>query len=118
MFIVVVLILLNIVLTVFSVWGAVNAFNNTTLFGDVIGINAHKEALLYLIPLVVAGVSALVKPVKLFAGVCAFVITVCGAYVVYDTWNDTVGNAYECFGNTGLDLDKQKECAEQVAPKS
>jgi uncharacterized membrane protein len=114
---VVALVLLNIVLTILSVWGAINAFNNTTSMSDVIGINVHKEVVLYLIPIVVAGVSALVKSVKPYASVCAFVITMCGAYVLYDTWGDTLGSVNDCFSGAGTDIKKQERCAEKYVPK-
>jgi hypothetical protein len=109
---------LNIALTIFSVWGAVNAFNNTTSFSDVTGIDIHKEAILYLIPVVVAGVSALFPPLRMFAGACAFVIALSGGYVVYDTLDDTILNTYECLGEAGLDRDKTTECVEKITPKT
>lgn len=110
------LLLVNIALTFFSVWGALNAFNNTTSFSDVIGVNAHKEAVIYLIPFIVAGISALYPPLRTFAAVCAFIITLSGGYVVYDTMDDTILNTYECFGEAGLDSDKITECSKAVDP--
>lgn len=116
MYILIFLFLLNIALTIFSVWGALNAFNNTTSFSDVTGINLHKEAVLYLIPVIIAGVSALFPPLRVFAGACAIIISLSGGYIVYDTLDDTILNTYECFGDAGMDSDKTTECVEDVVP--
>lgn len=116
MYILIFLFFLNIVLTIFSVWGALNAFNNTTSFSDITGINAHKEAVLYLIPIIVAGFSAIFPPLRAFAGACAIIIALSGGYIVYDTWNDTISNTYDCVGDAGMDSAKITECAEDVIP--
>jgi hypothetical protein len=111
-------VLVNIALTILSLWGVIGAYNSSTSFKDVTGIDVHAEAAWYLLPIVIAAISTQFESVKTIGGFCAVIVTLCGGYVVYDSWNDTVGNTQECVANAGLDLDKQNECKNDVLSHS
>ena len=107
-------VLVNIILTILSLWGVIGAYNSSTSFNDVIGINVQDEAAWYLLPILIAAISTQIKGVKAIGAICAVIVIFCGAYIVYDSWNDTAGNTQRCFADAGLDLDKQSKCADKV----
>ncbi|TVQ69147.1 MAG: hypothetical protein EA373_09240 [Oceanospirillales bacterium] len=108
------LIAVNVILTALALWGAFGSYINSASFQDITEVDGHTEAVLYLIALIVAGVSTQFKEVKSIASVCAVIITISGGYVVYGSWHDTAGKAYECFGESGLDQKKQEKCIDQI----